>query len=79
MNKPKLKLTGTNGNAFSVIALCVQEAKKNNFSKEEISKMRAEMMSGDYDNLLQTVMKYFDAPRENSKRIVGHNWWFNYY
>lgn len=60
MSKPLIKLVGEDGNAFAIIGKVRQAAKKNGFSQETISNITNEMMSGDYDNLLATVGKYFD-------------------
>ena len=59
--KPKVKLVGRDGNAFSVIAACKQAADKARWPVEKWSKVRTEMMGGDYDHLLGTAMKYFDV------------------
>ena len=56
--KPVLKLIGTDGNAFSLLGKAKVVAKKNNMNWEEISK---EAMNGDYNHLLQTLMKYFEV------------------
>lgn len=53
-----VKLTGTDGNAFSLMALVSKALKRVNVSADEIKKFREEAMSGDYDNLLQTCMKW---------------------
>jgi len=57
-NKPKLKLVGEDGNAFAILGKARRIAEENNMDWKEISK---EAMSGDYNNLLQTMMKYFDV------------------
>lgn len=59
--KPKVKLIGEDGNAFSILGRYLKEAKKNNWSKEEIERFMTEARSGDYDDLLRIVMKYFDV------------------
>ena len=56
--KPKLKLTNRDGNAFAILGTARKAARENNMDWEAIKK---EAMSGDYDNLLQTMMKYFDV------------------
>jgi hypothetical protein len=57
--KVKVKLIGTDGNAYSILGKCVKEAKKAGLSPEEISQFREEAMSGDYDDLLNTCMNWF--------------------
>ena len=57
MTKPKLKLVGQDGNAFSILGRAQRVARKNNLDWPVIQK---EATSGDYDNLLRTMMKHFD-------------------
>ncbi len=56
--KPVLALTGTDGNAFHILARAQKIARRNNLDWEAIQK---EAMSGDYDKLLQTMIKYFEV------------------
>ena len=56
--KPVLKLVGYDGNAFAILGKASRVAKENGLDWEKISK---EAMSGDYDNLLQVMCKYFDV------------------
>ena len=59
--KHKLKIIGKDGNAFYILGEARRAAKKAGWSKEEVEKMLQESMSGDYDNLLNTMSKYFDV------------------
>jgi hypothetical protein len=59
--KPKVQLVGQDGNAFSILGRCQKAARRAGWSKEQIEEFRKEAMSDDYDHLLQTVMRYFDA------------------
>jgi hypothetical protein len=59
--KPKVKLVGEDGNAFAILGRCRLAAKKAGWTEEQIKEFTTEAMSGDYDNLLQTVMKQFDV------------------
>lgn len=52
-------LTGPNGNAFSLIALAQNLAKQLGYHPDIRSELTAEMMSGDYENLLQVFDKHF--------------------
>jgi len=61
MNKPKLKLVGEDGNVFFIIGRAIKTARRAGWSKEEIDKMRIEATSGDYDKVLQTMVKYFEV------------------
>lgn len=59
--KPKLKLTGVNGNAFVILGLAKRTAKRAGWTSEKIEEYMSQAMSGNYDHLLQTTMKYFDV------------------
>ena len=56
--KPVLKIIGTDGNAFAILGTAQRVAKEN---KMDWAKIQEEAMSGDYNNLLQTLTKYFDV------------------
>jgi len=53
----KLKLTGSNGNAFAILGK-VAKALKRGGQSDLVKPFMDEAMSGDYDHLLQTCMKY---------------------
>lgn len=61
VKRPRVKLTGANGNAFVLIGLCMQAARKAGWPEDRIIAVRKEMMAGDYDHLLQTAMREFDV------------------
>ena len=61
VNKPKLKLTGMDGNAFFIIGRGMQTLRRAGYSKEDIDAFEKEATSGDYDNVLVTAMKWFDV------------------
>jgi hypothetical protein len=54
----KVRLVGEDGNAFSILARTRREMGKQKVSEEEIQSFLKEATSGDYDHLLQTVMKW---------------------
>ena len=58
IDKPKVKLIGENGNAFSIISKVKSALQKGNWEREKIDKVMLEMVCCDYDKLLQTAMKY---------------------
>lgn len=58
--KPKVKLSGTDGNAWAIMARVNDALRKAGCSEEHRRKYREESMSGDYDNLLRTAAKYAD-------------------
>jgi len=63
MEKPKLKLLGENGNIFSILGAAKRVAQKNDMDWKKIEE---EATSGDYNNALQVMMKYFEV-----------EWWIN--
>lgn len=60
-SKPEVKLVGTDGNAFAIIAKCHRAAQLAGWSAAEWDAVKKEMMSGDYDNLLRVAMAHFEA------------------
>lgn len=57
-NKPVLDLSNVSGNAFAIISTAKKVAKNNDMDWTTISQ---EATSGDYDHLVQTMMKYFEV------------------
>jgi hypothetical protein len=57
----KVKLVGTDGNAFSVLGACCAAARRAKVDRKEIDAFMAEATSGDYDHLLRTAMRWFDC------------------
>jgi hypothetical protein len=53
-----VNLSGTDGNAFAVMATVKSALEKGGAPQDEIEQYLAESMSGDYDNLLRTAMKW---------------------
>lgn len=53
-----VNLDNVDGNAFSIMGHVTRAMKKHGVSSDEIDKYRKESMSGDYDNLLQTIGKW---------------------
>jgi len=60
MEKPNVKLIGQDGNAFVILGLCQQAARRAKWSPDEIKSFRDKAMAGDYDNLLRVVEDHFD-------------------
>ena len=60
-SKPRVKLTGQNGNAFNLLGICQRVAREAGWSNERVNEFLKEAQSGDYDNLLRTCHKYFDV------------------
>ena len=53
-------LTGRDGNAFAILGRCRAAARDAGLSDEEIAAFMDEAMAGDYDQLLQTAMRWFE-------------------
>ena len=49
---PEVQLTGRDGNAFAVMGAVKEAMKESGWTKEEITEVMDDMMSGDYDHLL---------------------------
>ncbi len=59
--KPKVQLSGEDGNAFTILGRCQRAAKRAGWKEGRISEWRNKATSGDYDNLLRVCMEYFDV------------------
>ena len=59
MIKPKVKLIGNDGNAFSILAACIKAAKKAGWSQEQIAEFTDHAKSADYSYLLFVVKENF--------------------
>ncbi|MGY6634207.1 MAG: hypothetical protein ACXIU8_10750 [Alkalilacustris sp.] len=53
-------LTGQDGNAFAILGRCRAAARDAGLSEDEIASFMDEAMAGDYDQLLQTAMRWFE-------------------
>lgn len=62
MTNKKLKTdilsTEINGNAFVIMAKFREQARKEGWTKEETDFVLDTCVKGDYDNLLQTIMRH---------------------
>jgi hypothetical protein len=56
-----VKLTGNDGNAFSIMAAVSKAIRKAGATAEEVEQYMNESMSGDYNNLLRTAMKWVNV------------------
>ena len=61
IKKPEVQLSGEDGNAHFIVGRCHRAWNKAGLPEAEWEEIRKEMMSGNYDHLLQTAMKYFDV------------------
>jgi len=55
-----VKLTGTDSNAFFILANCQKAAKKGGLSAQEINEFTEEAQNGDYTHLLATCQEWFN-------------------
>lgn len=56
-----VKLINEDGNAFFILGRVLKEMRRAGVSKEIMEKFQHEAISGDYDHLLATVMKYVNV------------------
>ena len=57
----KVPLVGEDGNAFFIIGRTMKALRRGGIDKEAVDLFREEATSGDYDNVLRTVMKYVET------------------
>ena len=53
-----VQLVGLDGNAFSILGRAAKAMRKGKLPQEEVAAFMTEAQSGDYTNLLSTVMKW---------------------
>ena len=56
-----VELTGRDGNAFFILARTKKAMRRAKVSQEEIDLYTKEATSGDYDNLLETTMRWVNT------------------
>lgn len=59
--KPKVKLIGTDGNAFLLLGKSLTALQKAKVPEKIQGEFMAKAKSGDYDNVLRTICEYLDA------------------
>ena len=59
--RPTVKLVGRDGNAYGIMGRIKRALRSAGADQEYITKYLQESMSGDYDHLLQTALKYVDV------------------
>lgn len=57
----KVKLTGTDGNAFALLGRCKEAGRKAGYTSEQLKAFMKEAMAGDYDHLLATCCDWFEV------------------
>jgi hypothetical protein len=59
--KIRVKLVGEDGNAFAIMGRVKNAMSKGGVPQKDITEFLNEAMSGDYDHLLVTCMKWVDC------------------
>ena len=59
--KPKVRLSGRDGNVFSIMGAAGRALREAGYTKEEIAKYTEEATSGDYDHAIQVTMRWCDV------------------
>ena len=57
----KVKLSGENGNAFNILAICRRAMKRAHLPESEIEAFITEATNSNYDHLLATVCEHFNV------------------
>lgn len=57
----RVKLVGQDGNAFAIIGRVSLALRQGGVKKPQIDQFRQEAMAGDYDNVLQTCMRWVNC------------------
>ena len=57
----KVKLTGTDGNALAIVGNVKRALQRAGVGRDELEAFQAEALSGDYDNVLQTAMRWVNV------------------
>jgi len=60
-DKPLLQLSGEDGNAFAILGRARRAARQAGWIQEKIDNVLEEAAAGDYNHLIQVMMKYFDV------------------
>lgn len=59
--KPVVVLSESNGNSIAIVAKCTRALRRAGYTKEQLIEFTDEALSGDYDNVIQTAMKWCDV------------------
>lgn len=57
----EVQLSGEDGNAFFMIGRTIAALRKGGATTAEVNEFQKEAMSGDYDNVLQTIMRWVEV------------------
>ena len=56
-----IQLSGHDGNAFAILGRASKAMREDGVPKEQVKEFFAEATSGNYDNLLQTIMRWVET------------------
>lgn len=57
----RVRMVGEDGNAYAIIARVGRALRRAGIPEEEVAEFRREATSGDYDNVLQTAMRWVEV------------------
>ena len=69
-----VELAGQDGNAFSILGRVTKAMRSACLSDEEIAQFHNEATSGDYDNLLVTVVEWVNTDNEDEDYDEYYEW-----
>ena len=70
----KVKLVGEDGNAFSILGRVMRAMQKAGLSEGQRGEFFTEATGGDYDHLLQTVMKFVAVEDDDTEEEDPQLW-----
>lgn len=56
-----VQLSDTDGNAHAIVGRTTRALRRAGVSEAEVNEFRDEALSGDYDNVIQTAMRWVDV------------------
>lgn len=59
--KPEVELSGSDGNALSIMSVCKRAARRAGWTPDQRTALQKEMLSGDYDHVLDTAERFFET------------------
>lgn len=63
--KVKMDLVGEDGNAFAIMGRFKRAARRDNWTDEEVKTVLDACTSGDYNNLLTTILDHTEVEEED--------------
>lgn len=63
--RAKMSLVGIDGNAFVIIGTVARELRRAGATPEQVKQFQNEAMSGDYDNVLTTALRWTVDPDDD--------------